>query len=197
MSHATGTDQAQLTSSMIAGARRRLRCAASTFSRVTSCSLMCDNPGHRPPAVFRDQRRVAVAQQARIGLELRALAAAQQSVQRLAGALAEDVPQRDLDAGEGIDERPVAAQQVHRMQDVAGKRLDVPASRPITSGATIVSSAALVVGDGGMAERLAPADQAVLRLDPHQQDLEMRPGLAGEKLGSGHPCCTARQRRTI
>jgi hypothetical protein len=38
-----------------------------------------------------------------------------------------------------------------------------------------------------MAEGFAPADQAVLGLDPHEQDLEMVPRLAGEaRLGSAH-----------
>ena len=118
--------------------------------------------------VFRDQRRVAVGQQAGIGGKLRALAATQQSVQRLTGALAEDVPQRDLDTGERIDERPIAAQQVHRMQDVAGKCVDITRVASYDQRSDDAIQGRLGCRNGGVAKRLAPTDQAVFCLDAHQ-----------------------------
>ena len=45
----------------------------------------------------------------------------------------------------------------------------------------MLSRAALVVGMAACAERLAPTDQAVFRLDAHHQDFKMSPRLAGEK----------------
>ncbi len=54
-------------------------------------------------------------------------------------------------------------------------------SRPITSGATIVSSAALVDCDRSVTERFPPADEPVRRLDADQQDLHVIPDLSGEQ----------------
>ena len=68
----------------------------------------------------------AVAQQAGIRRQwTRITGAAEQPMQWLSGALACDVPQRDLYTGVGVDEGAVATQQVNGLQDVGRQRGDV------------------------------------------------------------------------
>jgi hypothetical protein len=54
--------------------------------------------GERLLALARDQRRLGIAQQARVAGEPLALRATQQRMQGLAGGLAGEVPQRNVEA---------------------------------------------------------------------------------------------------
>ena len=132
--------------------------------------------------VARDEFEVvAVGEQAGIGVELVRRAAAEQAPDWLAGPFAEQVPQCDLDAREGIDEGAVAAQQMHRVQRLAGERVDVTGLPADDQRGHDGVERRLGGGDGGMAEGLAPADQAVVGLDLDQEDFKPIPGLSGER----------------
>jgi hypothetical protein len=90
------------------------------------------------------------------------------------------IPQRNLDAGKGVDERTVAAEQVRRLQYILRDLLDVAAVAADDQRSHDAVERFLRRRNAGMSERLAPAGQPVLGNDLHQQDLEMGPRLAGE-----------------
>jgi hypothetical protein len=107
--------------------------------------------------------------------------AAEQRVQGLPGALAEKIPQGDLDPGEGIDHRTVSPHQMQRVQDFAAQPVDVAGVAAHDEWRDDVVERCPGGRDRGVPERLPPADEAVFGFDPHQQYLQVRPRLAGEK----------------
>src|SRR4029453_13973765 len=101
---------------------------------------------------------------------------AQQTMQRQAGRLAGDVPQRDVETRQGEDRYAVAAEQVQLLLQVIGEPGDV--ARVLAHGDGrdhVVAGGPHGVG-AGIAEGLAPADDAVVGFDPHQKDVVGRPG---------------------
>ena len=139
------TAQAQLTSSMI---RAPSAPAAPCGQHRFPCHLMqLDVAIAARAGISRVLARPGRDRRSEAGwnsIEVGAVAAAEQACSGWPGVLAAYVPKRDLDAGKGEHEWPVAAEEMDRGKNVAGHAFDVPASRPITSGATMLSSAALV-----------------------------------------------------
>ena len=125
-----------------------------------------------------DERIIAVPEQAGIGRQVTGPAAAEQTPQRLPGALAQQIPQRDLDAGEGVDERPVAPEQMRAVQNGAGEGVDVARVAADQQRRNDGIERGLRRGDRGVPEGFAPADQTVVGLDLHHENVEMVPGLA-------------------
>src|SRR5207244_2250231 len=68
--------------------------------------------------VVPDGSRLAIPQKARVGRNVRALAAAKQAVERQPRYLAGDVPERDVDPGQPIDDGTVTAAAVECALDV-------------------------------------------------------------------------------
>ncbi len=148
--------------------------------------------------VFRDQREIGIAQEARIGVEFLLLAiAAEQTIERLAGFLAADVPERDLDPGIGVDERTVAPEQMHCMQNGLRQRVDVLGVAPDHQRRDNVVERRLGRRDRGMAEGFTPPGDAFVGLDLDQKNIEMRPRLSrkgrpgpAHVIGQGHDART-------
>jgi hypothetical protein len=120
-------------------------------------------------------------QQAGVGGQLAARAATEQPRQRLAGALAEQIPQRDLDPGEGIDEWPVAAEHMCAMQHGAGQAVDVTSVAPDHQRRDDAVERRPGRRNCGVTKGFTPADQSVFGLDLHHQNIEMIPGLPGQQ----------------
>ena len=119
---------------------------------------------------------IAIFEQAGVGRQAVASGAAQQAMQRQVGRLAGDVPQRDVEPRQGEDGDAVAAEQVQLLLQVVAELRDVArilADRERRDH--VVQGRAHGIG-AGIAERFAPADDARVRLDPHQQDVVCRPG---------------------
>ncbi len=94
-----------------------------------------------------DQRKIAVAQETRIGVEFETLVlAAEQAIQRLTCRFSANIPQRDFYSGIGVDELPLRPSKCTDCKISRDNPSMSSASRPITSGATMLSSAALVAG---------------------------------------------------
>jgi hypothetical protein len=68
---------------------------------------------------------VGVAQQAGIGRKLRSAGAAEEAVERQAGRLAGDVPQRDVEAGQAEGDGAVAPEEMQLLLQVAADAADV------------------------------------------------------------------------
>ena len=121
-------------------------------------------------AVAADDVGIAEPQQARIGRQaLDRFGAAEQAVERLVGALAGDVPQRDVERRQRETDRTVAGAIALPVGDLAGERRDVgrvAADRERRDGARDRDR-----GDaaGGEPEALAPADHAVVGRDLDEQ----------------------------
>src|SRR5439155_24359858 len=81
--------------------------------------------GQRLVRVVRDGGGGAVAEQARVGREIRAVAAAQQPIEGCTGHLARDVPERDVDAGQRVDRGPAAADPVELSLDLVAELRDL------------------------------------------------------------------------
>src|SRR3989441_1724795 len=67
----------------------------------------------------------AVAEQARVRGQVRAGASAEQAVERDAGGLARDVPERDVDARQRVDRGPAPADPVQQALDLVVDRGDL------------------------------------------------------------------------
>ena len=119
---------------------------------------------------------VAVAQQAGIGRHaLDGFGAAEQAIERLAGALAGDVPQRDVERRQRETDRPVARAIALPVGDVAHQRRNVgrvAADRERRNG---VLHRDLGDAAGGEAKTLAPADEAFIGRHLDEQRLHIRP----------------------
>ena len=133
-------------------------------------------------AALRHGRGAGAAQQARIHRELGTLRPAEQTVQRLAGHLAGKVPQRDIDAGERIHDRAVAAEQMQRALQIAHQRVDVARVAPDQYRADQRVEHGPGAGRDRVSERLAPAGDPLIGLDPHQQHAQARSRAAGDGL---------------
>ncbi len=98
--------------------------------------------------------------------------AAQQAMQRQVGRLAGDVPQGDVEPRQGEDRDAVAAEQVQLLLQVVAESRDVARILADREGCDhVVQGRAHGIG-AGIAERFAPADDARVRLDPHQQGVD-------------------------
>src|SRR4029450_10224405 len=87
-----------------------------------------------------------------------------------------DVPQRDVETRQGEDRYAVAAEQVQLLLQVIGEPGDIARVLADRDGCDhVVHGGAYGVG-AGIAEGLAPADDAIVGFDPHQQDVVGRPG---------------------
>jgi hypothetical protein len=129
-------------------------------------------PLQRLRRILRDRGGAAIAQQARVSRQVGAGAAAEQAVQRQAGGLAGDVPQRDVDARQRVQQRTVPAHAVqHALQLVMQRddlgRIAADAQRPdqrIERGAGRREDA--------VAEGLAPAGDAGIGINAHEQHID-------------------------
>src|SRR5438876_205218 len=119
-----------------------------------------------------DGVRLAVAQQARVRGQVGARTAAEQPVERQPRELAGDVPERDVDAGERVDGRPVAPDTVQPALEVV---VDLGDLRRVAAHAHRaehgVDGRACRVEDP-VAERLAPAADPGVGVDAHQQHVD-------------------------
>ena len=134
------------------------------------------------PAILPTVLGCAVAHEAGVGAHLLAPCAAEQVAQRQAGALAGDVPQRDVDAGVRVDHRPVAAEDVEGLGGLAMQRVDVGRVLAEEPRAHVGLERRLGGRDDGVAEALAPAGDAGIRLHLHQQMVHGGKPQAGELL---------------
>jgi hypothetical protein len=119
--------------------------------------------------------RVAVLQQAGIGRQPIAPRTAQQAIERQVRGLARDVPQRDVESRQSEDREAVAAEQMELLLQVVGEARDVAC---VLADGDRRHHVVQRRGDGvaaAVAEGLAPADDAGVGLDPHQQDVVGRP----------------------
>ena len=124
----------------------------------------------------RDALRVLVLQEAGVGRQRRLPRSAQQPVQRQVGRLARDVPQRDVETRQREHGDAIAAEQVQFLLQVARKPGDVsgiPANRQRRHHR--VDRALYRVG-AVVAERVAPARDAVVGLHLDHQDIVGRSG---------------------
>jgi hypothetical protein len=131
---------------------------------------------HRLSGARRDLLRVAILQQAGIGRQPVAPCPTEQPVQRQTGRLAGDVPQRDVESGKSEDRDAVAAEQMQLLLQVVAEFGDVarvPADRQ--GSHHVVQGGANGIG-AGVAERLAPADDAGIGFHSYEQDVVGRPG---------------------
>src|SRR5207249_4689836 len=122
--------------------------------------------------VVRDGGGGAVAEQARVGREIRAVAAAQQTIERGAGHFPRDVPERDVDTGQRVDGGPAAADPVELSLDLVAElrdmaRVSADAQRPeqrVDGGPRRREDA--------MTERLAPSSDALVGVDANEQQVD-------------------------
>ena len=126
--------------------------------------------------------RRGVAHQAGVGAHLLPPRAAEQVAERQAGALAGDVPQRDVDRGMRIDHRPVAAEDVEGLRRLPVQSIDVGCVLADEPRAHIGLERRLGRRDDRVAEALAPAGDAGVGLNLHQQVVHGRKSQAGEVL---------------
>ena len=116
-----------------------------------------------------------------VDAELRAERAAQQVVDGLPGGLARDVPQRLLEAADGavqLHRAPLAAEVGIRR---VGEVLDVeraPADEVPSEGSGVRLDGALAVG---LRIAFAPAVQAIVGLDLHEEPVLVRAGIDQER----------------
>ena len=123
-----------------------------------------------------------VTQQAGVSAHLRPARAAEQVAERQAGALAGDVPQRDVDGRMRIDHGSVAAEDVEGLRRLAVQSIDVGRVLADEPRAHIGLERRLGRRDDGVAEALAPAGDAGVGLNLHQQVVHGRKAQAGEVL---------------
>ncbi len=122
--------------------------------------------------VPRQRLRFTIAQQARIDGQLIAEAAAEQLVERHLRAFAGKVPECDVEAGKGVYDWPVAAEQMERLGEVAHQRVDARRVAPDQLRHDHPVEDHFGRRRDRVAETLAPADQTVLRLDAQHEDVE-------------------------
>ena len=119
-------------------------------------------------------RRLIGHQGAGIGLHLVAPGAAEQRMDGLARRLAGDVPERDLDAADGMDRRPPPAvierALVHLLPEPADLQRVLPDQQRGEPVAELVGGGRLDdrLGDGGRGIDLAQAGDAFVGMDAHQ-----------------------------
>ena len=113
-----------------------------------------------------DEVGLAVAQQARIDRHALGGLAAQHAIERLAGDLAGDIPQRDVEAGQRIGDRPVARRIVELALQVAHQAADVARIAAERERRHQIGERSPRRRAGAEPESLAPADDARRRSSP-------------------------------
>src|SRR5439155_7426065 len=119
-----------------------------------------------------DGVRLAVAQQARVRGQVGARTAAEQPVERQPRELAGDVPERDVDAGERVDGRPVAPDTVQQALEVVVDRGDLRRVAAHAQWAEHGVDGRARRGEDPVAERLTPAADTGVGVDAHQQHVD-------------------------
>ncbi len=122
-----------------------------------------------------DEIGLAVAQQARIGRNAIPGGAAEQAMEGHALRLAGNVPQRDVDAGKRETDRPVPAHGVKLALQVRHERRHVGEFAPDAQRRHDARDRLPRQRRSGKAERLAPAGEAGIGVDAHEQGLHVRP----------------------
>ena len=101
--------------------------------------------------------------------------AAEQAMDRRALRFAQNIPQRDVDAGECETHRPVASHGVKLALQVGHERRNIGELAADTERRHNARDRLVGQGRDGKAERLAPADEARIGVDAHEQRLHVRP----------------------
>src|SRR5262249_716651 len=127
-----------------------------------------------------DRLRIAVAHEARIGLELGPRGAADEAMDRQPGKLSGDVPERDVDAGECEERRAVIAEEMEFLPQLVKDRADLAGVAADQHWLHHLVERHLVALDDGVTERLAPAADAFVGVDAQHQYVERRPWLPRE-----------------
>ena len=133
-------------------------------------------------AIFCHQDRVGVAQQALVGCQTAPIAAAEQLIDGLVGKLANNIPQRDIDPGKGIDHGAIATEQVQRLLHFMHQASDVTRIPTNEEGRDQRVQCCLGSLVDHMTEGFAPAGNACIGFYFHQQRINVRPWLPGEQL---------------
>ena len=126
------------------------------------------------------RRQLPVAQQARVRGQIGARAAAEQPIERQSRELARDVPERDVDRRQAIGHRAVTARAVQRARELGHERRDrgrIAADEDRRDD--VVDRCARRAPDA-MAESFAPAGDAFVSVDAHEQHLERRARLPAD-----------------
>ncbi len=139
----------------------------------------------RLPRLQGDDFGIVQPEEAGIGIDLRARRTAQQLHQRLSRALARQIPERDVEARQRKDGDAVTPEEMQRLLhpvqepgNVPGIATDRERRHHVVDGSAYRTLAIV-------AEGVAPADEAVLGLDAHQQRLEPAPVPPAPALGLG------------
>ena len=122
-----------------------------------------------------DEIGVAVAQQARIGRNPFPACPAEQTVKRHALRLADQVPQRDVDAGEREADRSVPPHGVKLALQIRHDRRHVGNLSPDAQRRDHARESFARQRRRCKAEGLAPSDQSCVGVDPDEQRLHVRP----------------------
>ena len=130
-----------------------------------------------------DHGCLAVAQQAGIGGEMGDGRRAEHPPQRQVGGLAGDVPQRDVERRQGEHMRAVAAEAVERLRQACAQAADVARVLAEDRGGKLGIQRGLGGGGGGVAERLAPAFQALVGDDAQPDRVHRLPVQAADLCG--------------
>ena len=127
-------------------------------------------------AILPDDIGVAVAQQARIGRHaLHLLRSAEQTVERLAGALSGNIPQRNVERRECKTDRAVARAIALLVGDIRHQRRDVGRIAPDRQRRNGPFHRHLGNAASRQAKALAPTDDALVRRDFDEQRFHPRP----------------------
>ena len=137
-------------------------------------------PPERLLGVAGDGLGGAVAQEARVGWQVGARASAQQAVERDAGDLARDVPERDVEARQRVHGRPVAADPVQEPLNLVVDRGDLARIAADAQGSEQGVDDRARGREDTMTERLAPADDSRIGLEADEQHVDAGPRPAAE-----------------
>ena len=123
----------------------------------------------------RDEIGTAVAQQARIGRNALPACPAEQAMKRHALRLADEVPQRDVDAAEREADRAVPPHGVKLALQIRHERRHVGDLSPDAQRRHHARESFARQRRCCKAEGLAPSDQSCVGVDPNEQRLHVRP----------------------
>ncbi len=138
-------------------------------------------PGHLGAHAPHSARR-AVAHEAGVGPHLATAGAAEEIAQRQTGALARDVPQRDVDGGVRVNHRTIASEDVEGLRRLAMQGVDVGRVLTHEPRGHVGLERGLGGRDDGVAEALAPAGDAGVGLHLDEEMIHGGEAQAGELL---------------
>ena len=165
------------------GARaRRLHRIDPMLVQLDVLESAADHLAANPP----DRVRVAIAHQARVGPHLLASpTAAEQVAQWQVGALAGDVPQRDIDGGVRVYDWPIATEDVEGLGRLAMQGVDIGRVLADEPGTHMRLQRRLGRGNDGVPETFAPAGDAGVRFHLDEEMIHGGKPQAGEFLLRG------------